>query len=134
VSWLDRRKKAREGYAIVGKDEAGAEPYPYIYVNADGSARELHQDERRYLETRFLPMDGARPYVKSSYSQKNGWGKIEGFLKRSDLPGEIEVSPAPAENPGKPLTREQHIQWLREKGLEVVEDRDGSIEVRRPIQ
>ena len=28
-------------------------PYPYVYVLADGSARELHENERKYLETEF---------------------------------------------------------------------------------
>ena len=69
--------------SVVDQDEARAEPYPYVYVEADGSARELHQSERTYLETPYDMADGARPAVKESYSQKNGWGEIRGFLKRS---------------------------------------------------
>ena len=124
-------KEIPKGHAVVGENEAGANPYPYIYVNADGSARELHQDERQYLETRFSSMDGARPYMKSSYPQKNGWGKIEGFLRRSQLPREIEIHPMPAENPNKPLTKEQQMQLMRDKGFEVVENSDGSFSARR---
>jgi len=41
------------------------EPYPYVHVNADGSARELHPSERRYLETEFKGGDGA-PIAPSS--------------------------------------------------------------------
>ena len=37
----------------------------------EGGARELHSEERDYLETRFHPTDGARPYVKRRYSQLN---------------------------------------------------------------
>ena len=32
-----------------------AENCPYVYVNEDGTARELHPNERQYLETEFLP-------------------------------------------------------------------------------
>lgn len=76
-------------------------------------------------------MDRARPYIKSSYPQKNGWGKIEGFLRRSQLPSEIEISPMPAQNPNNPLTKEKQIQLLRDKGLQVVENSDGSITIRK---
>jgi hypothetical protein len=70
--------------------------------------------------------------VKGSYSQKDGWGEIKGFLKRSHFFHETEVGPALAENPNKPLSKEEHIQFLRDKGLEVVENKDGSIRVNRP--
>jgi preprotein translocase subunit SecD len=38
-----------------------AAPHPYVYVNAEGTARELHANERQYLETEFRPGDGAQP-------------------------------------------------------------------------
>ena len=60
--------------------------YPYIYVNADGTARELHASERRYLETEFSGGDGAAPYIKDRYDEPNGWGELKGYLKRSELP------------------------------------------------
>jgi len=41
------------------------EPYRYVHVEADGSARELHPSERRYLETEFKGGDGAAPYIKA---------------------------------------------------------------------
>jgi len=40
--------------------------YPYIYVNADGTARELHAGERAYLEMEFKGGDGAMPYIKTA--------------------------------------------------------------------
>jgi hypothetical protein len=54
-----------------------AAPYPYVYVNADGTARELHANEQKYLETDFKGGDGAAPYVKSSYQERDGWGRAD---------------------------------------------------------
>ncbi|MFZ0303397.1 MAG: hypothetical protein WAL75_11955 [Terracidiphilus sp.] len=128
---IDAPNKTTEGYAVVDEASAAAEPYPYIYINSDGSARELHEDERKYLQTRFLPMDGARPYIKDGYSQKNGWGEISGFMHRSKLPPDVLAAASPAENPNKPLTREQQFDLLRSKGFEVEENSDGSFTARR---
>jgi len=138
IVWIARRSSRitkRDGrllYAVLGKDQAKLVPYPYLYVNADGSARELHADERTLLETPFYPADGARPYVKSNYAQKNDWGEITGFLERSKLPRGTPILAAPEEAPRAPLTKENHIQFLRAKGLEVIENSDGSITARRP--
>jgi hypothetical protein len=112
-----------------------AAPYPYIYVNADGTARELHASERQYLETEFRPGDGAAPYIKGSYSTRNGWGELRGYLMRSKLPYGVQIHDAPAEDPTRALsTKEQQIEWFRSKGLEVVENRDGSFTVKgRPL-
>ena len=138
IIWIARRSSRitkRGGlllYAVLGQDQARVVPYPYLYVNADGSARELHPDERDLLETPFYPADGARPYVKSNYSQKNGWGEITGFLERSKLPRGTQILAAPEDAPRAPLTKEDHIQFLRAKGMEVIENSDGSITARRP--
>jgi hypothetical protein len=138
IIWIARRSSRitkRDGrlfYTVVGKDQARVDPYPYLYVNADGSARELHPNERNLLETPFYPADGARPYVKSNYLQKNGWGEIAGFLERSKLPRGTQILAAPEEVPFTPLTKEDHIRFLRDKGMEVIENSDGSITARRP--
>jgi hypothetical protein len=108
-----------------------AAPHPYVYVNADGTARELHANERQYLETEFRPGDGAAPYVKGSYAERNGWGDLAGFLERSRLPRGTQIHDAPAEDPQRALrTREQQIAWFRSKGLEVTENSDGTFTVR----
>jgi hypothetical protein len=108
-----------------------AAPYPYIYVNADGTARELPASERQYLETQFRPGDGAAPYIKGGYSQRNGWGDLSGYLVRSKLPRGIEIHDAPTEDPHPPLrTKEQLIAWFRSKGMEVTENGDGTFTVR----
>ena len=108
-----------------------AAPYPYIYVNADGTARELHANERQYLETEFRPGDGAAPYIKGSYSQRNGWGDLNGYLERSRLPRGTPVRDAPTEDPHRALhTKEEQIAWFRSTGMEVIENSDGTFTVR----
>jgi len=107
-------------------------PYPYVYVLADGSARELHENERKYLETEFSGADGARPYIKKNYEARDGWGEIKGYLQRGHLPPGTLIHPAPTENPSKPLNREDLIAFLRSKGVEVIENEDGSFTGRKP--
>lgn len=126
------RQSRTSGFAIAAVDEIGAEPYAYVYVNLDGTARELHPDEKQYLETPFHPMDGGRPYVKGSYSQKDGWGEIKGFMRRSKLPQGAQIAPAPHDNPSKPLSKEDQIRFLREKGFEVVENAGDSFTLKKP--
>lgn len=74
--------------------EAG---FPYVYVNDDGSARELTLSEQEYLNTKFYGADGGRPYIKLHYGSRtpNGW--LRGFLKRRRLPPKIFIDPAPHE-------------------------------------
>mgnify|MGYP001076049131 CR=1 FL=1 len=73
-------------FAVVSYGEAQADPYPYVWVNDDGSYRELETSERRYLEQAFSPFDGARPYVKSGYASRTPGGHLRGYLRRSLLP------------------------------------------------
>lgn len=65
----------------------------YVYVSQDGTARELCDDERRYLVEVFPPGDGARPYIKDLYSDRDGWGSISGFILRRRLPSALTVKP-----------------------------------------
>jgi hypothetical protein len=119
-------------FVIVDAYQAKVEPYPYLYVNSDGSARELHPNERNYLETPFDPFDGGRPYTKASYSARNGWGEIAGYLERSKLPRGTQIHPAPVEDPFPPLTREDQVRRLRDRGMEVIENNDGTFRIRKP--
>ena len=70
--------------------------FPYVYVEEDGSARELTPDERAYLSTEFHPADGGRPYVKSRYGARTPDGRLAGFLPRVFLPARAVVRPADA--------------------------------------
>ena len=118
-----------KGFAIVSGEYSKAELYPYVYINEDGSARELHENEREYLETPFIGADGGRPYVKWRYKAKNGWGDLSGFLKRTKLPKRIQVGPAPVEDPNR-ASREETIQRLRSRGYEVIEGSKGGFRVK----
>jgi hypothetical protein len=53
-------------------------------------------------------------------------------MRRSKLPRGVPISQAPRENPIKPLSKEDQIRFLRERGMEVVENSDGSITARKP--
>jgi hypothetical protein len=80
---FSRRKRRSE-------DEGAFE---YVYVNQDGSVRELSPNEREYLEKDFSPFDGARPYIKSSYESLDGWGSMSGFIPRKMVPTDIRIDP-----------------------------------------
>lgn len=108
------------------------EPYPYVYVNADGTAHELHPGERQYLETEFRGGDGAAPYIKCSYAERNGWGELNGYLERSKLPRGTRLQEAPMQDPRRSLDKAQYIAWLRSKGMEVTEKHDGSFVASKP--
>lgn len=98
---------------------AKVEGYAYVYVNADGTARELHSNERQYLETEFGLGDGAAPYVKDGYASRNGWGEIKGFLERSKLPKDTPIQEAPKEDPTRLMNVDEFAEWLRSKGAKV---------------
>lgn len=69
--------------------------FKYVYVNEDGTARELDEKERNYLLEEFDPTDGARPYIKFGYGAMTPTGKISGFLLRRHLPRHIEIKQIP---------------------------------------
>ena len=66
-------------------------PFEFVYVENDGTVRELDNEEIEYLQTKFEPTDGARPYVKSSYNQLTPDNKINGFLERCKVPNDIQI-------------------------------------------
>ena len=70
------------------------ERFPYVYVNNDGSARELTAEEQEYLRTEFHPADGGRPYIKLRYGSRTPDGRLRGFLRRRSLPARVVVRPA----------------------------------------
>lgn len=99
-----------------------------VYVNQDGSVRELTLDERAYVSQAFRGDDGARPYVKSGYDARDGWGSLSGFMSRRDVPRGRVVEPA---NPAYvPIVRNafrESIEDSRRAGDLVEENADGSV-------
>jgi hypothetical protein len=67
--------------------------FEFVYVNQDGSARELSPGERAYLSTEFSGADGARPYIKTTYESRDGWGSLSGFILRSGVPSRTVIEP-----------------------------------------
>jgi hypothetical protein len=54
----------------VGFKSEAAMPNPseeLVHIHDDGSARELTETEKKYVDTEFSPFDGARPYIKSLF-------------------------------------------------------------------
>tara|TARA_R110001606_G_C15164356_1_gene627385 strand:+ start:148 stop:747 length:600 start_codon:yes stop_codon:yes gene_type:complete len=72
--------------------ETNNDGFEYVYVEIDGTVRELDNGEIEYLKTKFEPSDGARPYIKSSYNQLTPDKKILGFLHRDKVPENIKIS------------------------------------------
>lgn len=68
-----------------------------VRIDVDGAAWELTDAEKKYVDTEFLPFDGARPYIKSEYRQRTPLGAINGFIDRKKVPADIPVNPASAE-------------------------------------
>lgn len=67
--------------------------FKFVYVNQDGSARELSPAEQAYLSEEFAGGDSGRPYIKSSYESHDGWGSQSGFIARRRLPARIKILP-----------------------------------------
>lgn len=63
----------------------------FVWVDDDGSARELTADECRYLATPFEGADGGRPYIKSRYKARTPDGRLGGYLERRMLPRGVVV-------------------------------------------
>jgi hypothetical protein len=65
----------------------------FVYMNQDGSVRELSPEERTYLSKEFSGGDSGRPYIKSSCKSRDGWGSLSGFIERRKVPVRIKIFP-----------------------------------------
>ncbi len=72
----------------------GDEDCPYVYVNEDGSVRELTAEERHHISIDGSGIGGAAPYIKRAYESVDGWGLMAGHLRRSAVPDALPVKPA----------------------------------------
>ncbi|MDB5444160.1 MAG: hypothetical protein JWP73_2536 [Phenylobacterium sp.] len=69
----------------------GVDGRDYMYVEEDGSARELTPDELEYLGTAFHPADGNRPYIKGHYKDLTPDRRTSGFLPKAKLPSGVRI-------------------------------------------
>ena len=67
--------------------------FEFVYVDEDGSVRELYRDEIEFLNTEFSPADSGRPYIKYRYNERTPENKISGFIKRKRVPRHINIKP-----------------------------------------
>ena len=118
LAWSSRRRRPSE------------EGIRFVYINQDGSARELVEGKRVYLETEFEPGDSGRSYVKSSYESKNGWGSVSGFIERHRVPADIPIAGiAPTAVQKETVLMEDTIADAVAVGDLVVYGADGSVTV-----
>jgi len=122
-------------YVVVDTAAASLEPYPYLFVEDDGSVRELHLEERKYLETPFSPFDGGRPYIKEDYESRDGWKSVKGFCARSKIPDGMHIAAAPDDSldpnlPNPNLSKAELSKLLREKGFEITKLSGGTVKAK----
>jgi hypothetical protein len=118
-----RSKKLRHGHQ--------GNPAGFVYVNQDGTVRELSPQEQDYLAQEFHPSDSARPYIKSRYKSLNGWGSMSGFLPRSKVPSGLEIDEVNPDFDSHVSEEglEGMLETLREAGEIITRNPDGSISV-----
>jgi hypothetical protein len=69
-----------------------------VWINSDGTARELTEAAKKYVDAEYSPFDGARPYIKFRYSQRTAIGEIRGYLLRAEIPDGVPINPAPPQD------------------------------------
>jgi hypothetical protein len=84
-----------------------------VFIEYDGTAYELTDEDKTYVDTEFLPADSGRPYIKDDYDERNGWGLLNGYLPRTELPKGMPVRPASARPPPE-LRQQAEAAALRE--------------------
>jgi hypothetical protein len=84
-----------------------------VFVEYDGTAYELTDEDKIYVDTEFAGADSGRPFIKDDYDERNGWGLLNGYLLRSKLPKGVPVRPA-SERPPPELRQQAQEAALRE--------------------
>lgn len=79
--------------AVVARSRRPAEPgFEWVYIEDDGSAREVTEAEGKRLTTDYPAGDSRRPYVKLRYESRDDQGRRRGFLRRRQLPPDVPVA------------------------------------------
>lgn len=66
----------------------------FVLVLYDGSVRELAPDEKDDVIAKYSVGDSGRPYIKSSYEERNAWGSLTGYLPRRLVPPNVPIGKA----------------------------------------
>jgi hypothetical protein len=102
--------------------------FKFVYVNQDGSVRELSPSEQNFLSQKFQGGDGGRPYIKSSYESSNGWGSQSGFIERRRVPSRIKIIPVnPNYDAAVKEVKEDFLDSIRAGGDIIVKNLNGSV-------
>ncbi|MHB8843139.1 MAG: hypothetical protein ACYC7L_00145 [Nitrospirota bacterium] len=64
--------------------------FKYVYVNQDGSVREVSPEERRHL---LYDVGHDGPVFKGRYESRDAWGSQSGYIKRRRIPSRISILP-----------------------------------------
>jgi hypothetical protein len=76
----------------------GESAFDYVYVDDDGSARELNAEEDEFVTTTLFPDDQAQFFIKPRYESLGPDGRLRGYLRRRQLPKNASVGPPPSDN------------------------------------
>ena len=101
--------------------------FDYVYVNQDGTVRELSNSEQAYLTEEFSPGDSGRPYIKSHYEALDGWNSISGFILRRQIPDGIPILPVDPNFEAPAWGRDEFTDIQRRAGQIVTDNPDGSV-------
>lgn len=103
--------------------------FPFVYVNQDGSVREVSPGEQAYLSEDFSGGDSGRPYIKTTYESKDGWGSRSGFITRTRIPFWVDIAPVHPDYDAavKKLDQDDIFASYRNAGYIIVTNEDGSV-------
>jgi hypothetical protein len=71
--------------------------FDYVYVDDDGSVRELTTAEEEFLSTAVFPSGEVDRFIKSKYESTTAEGRMAGYLQRRRVPRKIRVAPSGAD-------------------------------------
>ena len=81
--------------AVASRSRRPVEPgLEWVYINDDGSAREITEVERQRLTADYPAGDSRRPYVKLRYQSRDDQGRRRGFLRHRQLPPDVPIAKA----------------------------------------
>jgi hypothetical protein len=71
--------------------------FDYVYVDEDGSVRELTAAEEEFVSAAVFPSGEVDRFIKTKYESATADGRMAGYLQRRRLPRQIRVAPPAAD-------------------------------------